>query len=98
LHAKLETFQPDNYNFIAYIHSSLINLYFINNMPPNGQPKIDLEALKLEILQKYHAGSRYDVIALEIGTLEHTLRCRFKEWGIRRRALKVNAEDPELRA
>jgi hypothetical protein len=48
-------------------------------MPPNGQPKIDLKALKPEILQKYHAGSRYNVIALEIGTLEHTLRCRFKE-------------------
>jgi hypothetical protein len=48
-------------------------------MPLNGQLKINLKALKPEILQKYYTGSRYNVIALEIGTLEHTLRCRFKE-------------------
>ena len=48
-------------------------------MPPNGWPKVDLKALKPEILRKYHIGSKYDVIALEVGVSERTLKRRFKD-------------------
>ena len=67
-------------------------------MPPNGRPKADLEALKPEILRKYHTGSKYDDIAFEVGVSERTLKRRFKEWGIHKRAPKVKADDAELRA
>jgi hypothetical protein len=48
-------------------------------MPPNSQPKVDLEALKPEILQKYYTRSKYNVIALEVGVLKRILKRRFKD-------------------
>ena len=66
-------------------------------MPPNGRPKIDLKALKPEILEKFHAGSKYNAIAFEIGVSERSLRRRFQEWGIYKRVPKVDTEDLELR-
>jgi hypothetical protein len=73
-----------------------MRLRLAHNMPPNGRPQADLEASRPGILQKYHAGSKYDVIALEGGVSGRTLKRRFKEWSIHKRALEVKADDNTL--
>ena len=64
---------------------------------PAGRPVIDLEALKPDIVQRYHSGQTCPEIALEIGTKLRTLERRIQKWGLRKRAPKVEVEDPELR-
>ena len=65
---------------------------------PAGRPAIDFEALKPEIVRLHRNGQNYEEIAFQVGSSERTIKRRLAEWGIRKRAPKVQKEDGLLRS
>ena len=47
-----------------------------------GRPKIDLDSVKDEIVQKYDSGQDYTDIATDYGVSGRTLKRRMQAWGV----------------